>query len=498
VQQFALYSISKMGGAMENAARMQAPRYGWAAGLLATLLVVIIPIVLFVPGSKPPADQPWAAVPVRKQHVDHRDLLKGPYESGSEVTRACLECHPQSAQQVMSTVHWTWESKPYQVPGHDEPVTIGKKNSLNNFCIGIQSNWPSCTSCHAGYGWTGADFDFSIQENVDCLVCHDQSGQYTKGKGGLPKEGVDLAAAARSVALPTRQNCGSCHFNGGGGDAVKHGDLDQALLNPTRSVDVHMGGLGMNCIDCHTGKNHEIRGRAISVSMDLENQVYCTDCHASAPHSDQRINLHIVSVACQTCHVPEVATRQPTKIYWDWSAAGQDLPEDPHTYLKIKGAFIYEEDVIPEYYWFSGLSDRYILGDKIDPLSVVQINVLAGDIHDPAAKIMPFKVHVGKQPYDAVYSYLLQPQTAGDDGYWTTFDWDRSLRLGSQATGLPYSGSYGFAETEMYWSVAHMVAPKENALQCNSCHGPKGRFDWTKLGYPGDPITWGGRFSSKP
>jgi hypothetical protein len=82
---------------MENAARMQAPRYGWAAGLLATLLVVIIPIVLFVPGSKPPADQPWAAVPVRKQHVDHRDLLKGPYESGSEVTRACLECHPNSS-----------------------------------------------------------------------------------------------------------------------------------------------------------------------------------------------------------------------------------------------------------------------------------------------------------------------------------------------------------------------------------------------------------------
>jgi hypothetical protein len=28
---------------------------------------------------------------------------------------------------------------------------------------------------------------------------------------------------------------------------------------------------------------------------------------------------------------------------------------------------------------------------------------------------MPFKVHRGKQPYDAVYNYLLQPQTAGDD-----------------------------------------------------------------------------------
>lgn len=96
----------------------------------------------------------------------------------------------------MQTAHWTWESKPYQLEGRDELVTIGKKNSLNNFCIGIQANWAGCTSCHADYGWDSADFDFSVQENVDCLVCHDGSGSYFKGKAGIPKEGVDLLAAA--------------------------------------------------------------------------------------------------------------------------------------------------------------------------------------------------------------------------------------------------------------------------------------------------------------
>jgi octaheme c-type cytochrome (tetrathionate reductase family) len=478
-------------------ARVFSPRFIWIAGLLVTLLVIALPVVWFVPWFRPPLDQPWAALAQRPPATDHSALLKGPFASGPEVTRACLECHPNSASQVMATVHWTWESKPYQVPGHAEPVTVGKKNSLNNFCIGIQSNWASCTSCHAGYGWTDADFDFNQAASVDCLVCHDQSGQYVKGKGGQPKDGVDLALAAGSVGLPTRQNCGSCHFNGGGGDAVKHGDLDQALLNPTRTVDVHMGGLGFNCIDCHTTSDHQIRGRAISVSLDLENQAACTDCHAPAPHRDQRINLHLASVACQTCHVPEVAVRQPTKVYWDWSTAGQDLPEDPHTYMKIKGTFVYEDNLTPEYHWFSGLSDRYILGDVIDPEAITVLNPLAGSREDPAARIMPFKVHRGKQPYDAVYSYLLQPQTAGEGGYWTTFDWDQSLRLGSQATGLPYSGQYGFAETEMYWSLAHMVAPKENSLQCASCHGPQGRLDWQSLGYPGDPLQWGGRFSTK-
>jgi hypothetical protein len=35
---------------------------------------------------------------------------------------------------------------------------------------------------------------------------------------------------------------------------------------------------------------------------------------------------------------------------------------------------------------------------------------------------------------------------------------------------LPYSGKYGFAETEMYWPINHMVAPKTNTVQCIECH----------------------------
>jgi hypothetical protein len=81
-------------------------------------------------------------------------------------------------------------------------------------------------------------------------VCHAQSG-YTKGKYGNPADGVDLAAAAQSVAAPTRAQCGACHFNGGGGNGVKHGDLDESLLYPTEELDVHMGKLNLLCTDCH-------------------------------------------------------------------------------------------------------------------------------------------------------------------------------------------------------------------------------------------------------
>ena len=92
---------------------------------------------------------------------------------------------------------------------------------------------------------------------------------------------------------------------------------------------------------------------------------------------------------------------------------------------------------------------------------------------------------------------MLAPVTAGPDGYWTNFDWNNAFKLAEQRMGLKYSGSYGFAETWMYWPTTHMVQPKENALSCESCHGPEGRLDWKALGYPGDPMEWGGRFSNK-
>src|SRR5690606_15198095 len=148
----------------------------------------------------------------------------------------------------------------------------------------------------------------ATENNVDCLVCHDQSGQYVKAASGLPADGVDLLAAAQSVSYPTRENCGGCHFNGGGGNGVKHGDLDESLYFPTENLDVHMGSYDFLCIDCHQTENHEIGGRSISVSVDDANQIACTDCHTpEIAHEDERITNHLDTVACQTCHIPEGA-----------------------------------------------------------------------------------------------------------------------------------------------------------------------------------------------
>jgi len=133
---------------------MKESRNGWIAGLVFILILIAVPVWYFTRPAEIDAgqivDSPWDKVPRRAEPVDHSSLFEQPFTTGQEVTRACLECHEQSAEQVMHTVHWTWQADPVPMEGRAEPVALGKKNAINNFCIGIQGNWASCTACHAG------------------------------------------------------------------------------------------------------------------------------------------------------------------------------------------------------------------------------------------------------------------------------------------------------------------------------------------------------------
>ena len=440
---------------------------------------------------------------------DHSQLIKGPFQTGPDVTKACLQCHQSQARDFMKTVHWTWSAK-QEVAGRGT-VELGKANAINNYCIALPTNNPRCTSCHAGYGWKDASFDFGNPENVDCLVCHDTTGTYKKlpaasghpaykdmefpPRSGKIVKAVDLEKIATSVGPTSRDNCGACHFFGGGGDHVKHGDLDSSMGKPKRSIDVHMAvdGANMSCSACHKTRKHFIPGKAMSVSVSGGGQTLdCTDCHAGTPHKRNAaaLNRHAEKVACQTCHIPIFARALPTKVWWDWSTAGGNEPvrKDQYglpTYDKMKGDFKWAKDVQPVYLWFDGSVDRYLLGDKIDPGKVTHLNYPRGERNDRNAKITPFKLMRGKQPYDAVNNVFAVPNLWG--GYWAHWDWNKAIATGMQAVSLPYSGRFGFAETDMFWKVNHMVVAKSEALGCGDCHGKEGRIDWRALGYSGDP-----------
>lgn len=428
--------------------------------------------------------------------IDHSqfDILAQEFANPQQLTKACLNCHVDAADQVMHTTHWTWE-----FVNETTGQTLGKKNLVNNFCVAVASNEPRCTSCHVGYGWADNTFDFTAQENVDCVVCHDTTGTYKKTPtgAGAPAEDVDLTVVAQNVGKSSRQTCGACHFYGGGGDEVKHGDLDSSLNNPDRSLDVHMDAEGLNfaCTSCHVTEDHFIPGSRYS--MDPTEWQGCESCHTTEPHVLNVLNTHAEKVACQTCHIPEFARGDiATKMTWDWSVAGNQnddgtdlITKDDDgniTYHTKKGAFTWQENVTPKYVWFNGTVEYTLIDTPIDPSQTVPINQFIGDKDDQNAKIWPTKHFTAIQPYDSGNNTLAIPHLFGSDdtAYWKNFDWNKALAAGMEYIGAPYSGQYDFVETEMYWPITHMVSPATDAVRCQECHTKEeGRLDFAALGY---------------
>ena len=451
--------------------------------------------------------------------ADHTKFeeLKGPFASGPEVTKACLKCHNEAGHQFMQNIHWTWSYE-----NKKTGQILGKKHLVNTFCTNARGNEGMCAQCHAGYGWKDETFDFTNQNNIDCVVCHDSSGTYYKTPNSAGskacsvmfegKQAIDWAKVAQSAALPTRENCGGCHFYGGGGDGVKHGDLDSSLIHPDRQLDVHMDESGLNfaCTNCHVTQKHVWAGSRYDViAKDREgtgkpgmrrNVATCESCHGDTPHSMKQIagiklNDHVDKVACQTCHIPIIARGGvATMVDWDWRTAGKTrdgqgykdknyTQGDGHhraTYKSIKGSFEYGEELVPYYAWFDGQMRYTTINTRFDPASgPVEINSFRGSAEDENSRIWPFKRMHTVQPYDKGNNTLVYMHLWGDDdtSFWGNYDFATAIKVGMEKNRLPYSGEYDFVETYSYWPITHMVAPKENALECAECHAREGRLN---------------------
>ena len=475
--------------------------------------------------------------------------LNQPFASGPEVTQACLDCHPDAADAVRATPHWRWHGDtpnlqanviaPSAVP-LNEPT--GKKNLINNFCVAIAGNEKRCTQCHAGYNWGNeldadgrAVFDFEEAtlgpdrpSNIDCLVCHaDMASGYTKAKptAGAVPDSVDLSLVAQSVGESTNANCGFCHFGAGGGDNVKKGDLGSALRAPSVHTDVHLGR-NMTCSDCHVRDGHTILGQGVHNPVS-EGRLFCVDCHSETPHELSIYDEHAIDVACETCHIPAFSRSQPTKMWWDWSTAGNksigtngvatsSLADGTivQTYNWMKGDFVWEKNVQPEYAWYDGGVQHLDVWSQFpDGQGTVDNPVrIAGPTADksvPTAKIYPFKVMRGRQPAHVAERFLISPKLFGPGGFWPQVPaadsytpeavknlWTQTLQTGARLAGqIPLDGSiaaedWGYVYTEMYMIINHEVAPKDMALgqpPCSGCHFNEG-FPWTALGYACDPV----------
>ena len=457
--------------------------------------------------------------------VDIHDLYFSlrPYEG----TLSCLICHAEEGAEMLDTGHFKWAGETDNIVGLEGGVH-GKNDLINNFCIANATNEPRCAQCHVGFGYRDASYDFDNPLNVDCLVCHDQSGTYKKGAttAGLPDPSVDLETVVRSITIgskPTRKACIGCHANAGGGDNVKHGDISTDMIATTREFDVHMGvdGADFSCVTCHAAKQDEETGNIIhgiaGMSLHSVNEGemrQCSDCHGSQEEIHNAFATRDLfeygwheRLACQVCHIPAIARAVSTKTEWYWSDAGQDIspiPIDPETgratYNKKKGSFVWSYDVRPTLRYSNGKWNRKVVGanDKYDSVPVSLADPV-GDYYDPSATIYPFKLMIGNQPVDPVNHTVMVPHLFGTDNgpspYWGNYDWVESLIDGAAYTGQDFSGTHAFEDTTMLLSVNHEIAPALDALGnygCIDCHGSH-VIDWPALGWTFDPVMGGER-----
>ncbi len=136
---------------------------------------------------------------------DHDALVQlSKYPDIQEVTNNCLSCHDSAGQDIHNSAHWTGQGHSPRIMGHEHDVSLGRKTVFNNCSLAMGTDDSSCAKCHIGFGWDDEGFDFADPKKIDCLVCHDTTNTYRKGKGGMPLEAVELTHVATQVGRPTR------------------------------------------------------------------------------------------------------------------------------------------------------------------------------------------------------------------------------------------------------------------------------------------------------
>ena len=440
------------------------------------------------------------------------DILENPHTNfitSYEGTKTCLMCHTEQAKDVFESIHYQWKAEAPNIV-NAEGQQLGKMITTNDFCTNPSISWIAilknskdqviangCSKCHIGLGLKPAAEESQEQlENIDCLLCH--SDNYKREVYKTEDETLRWRPVAHDnpeMLLNIVQNvtssetvmCLRCHATSGGGPNYKRGDIEPQHAKAERDFDVHMGS-GMTCTQCHTVEDHKIAGSGTQLAGEDRPglQVGCENCHAGEVHEMAQLNEHTDSVYCTTCHIPTFAKAMPTDMHRDWSQSEYLEAKD-----KYEPQITFEKDVKPTYTWWNGEGKLGLLKEPVEMTGgKVMLYEPQGSKDDPEAKIYAFKLHTAKLPIDSETREFV-PIKVGV--VFKTGNNDAAVKKGGEAFSGKAPEAFEWVETERYLGIFHEVVPKEQALQCNSCHMGSDQLDWAALGYEGDPMTTGGR-----
>jgi len=451
-----------------------------------------------------------AAVPASAQaeaQYKHKD-----YFEHYEGTKTCLQCHQKEAEDFFHSQHYQWKGSAPHI-SNAKGRALGKMNTINDFCTSPANNWiglvqnkegdtitRGCSACHAGLGLKPSDqISESQLENIDCLQCHASGYRrevYRKKDGGWEwkpilwqnPEGLD--SVAKRISLPKRSMCLRCHANSGGGPNFKRGDMEYILSDVDRDYDVHMGsnGVAFDCIQCHKGDDHRIRGRGTDLSAnDMPSTVRCEDCHGSAPHkTNADLNRHVARVNCTVCHIPTFARTDPTDVVRDWSKP--DFHEETDRY---SATIQLAQNVMPVYLWFNGNTREQFLAEplKKDTDGSIEMMVPEGSRSDPTSRIYAFKLHRATLPVLDGKQWVIPIEV---EEFFQNGELDQAVKEAADKEYGIKNAQYRFHPTIRYMGIFHGVRPAKYALSCHDCHSVNSRMNWAQLGYKSDPAATAG------
>jgi hypothetical protein len=443
--------------------------------------------------------------PAQEKENSHND-----YFEHYEGTATCLQCHEEEAKNFFNSQHYQWRGQAPQII-NAKGKKLGKLNTINDFCTSPTGNWiglvynsrgevisKGCSACHAGMGEPPSEnLSGSQLQNIDCLICHAAGYRrdlYTNEGGKFEwrpilwknREGLDKVS--KRISLPTRTMCLRCHAASGGGPNYKRGDLEYKLADCDRDFDVHMAksGKNMECIDCHAGEKHRVRGRGTDLSgSDMPDKpLSCSssECHAESPHAVDVLNQHARRVNCTVCHIPSFAKDAPTDMARDWSKSFYDAEADRYT-----ADITLQKEVRPVYAWYNGFTKAQLPAEPVSRLSDGSVGIMVpqGTRMDSKARIYAFKLHRAKLPILAQKNWII-PLTV--EHFFSNGKIDPVVKMAAKEMYGIDDAQYSWTDTSRYMGIFHGVQPASRALQCLDCHSPKGRMDWKALGYRDDPL----------
>lgn len=272
--------------------------------------------------------------PVAQAHADLEETCSNCHDAFDRDAQKtlCLDCHEPVAEDLasMTGFHGRYPDVAAVECSQCHGEHLGREADITGLVVDVfDHQWtdfpltrshtePSCRACHEkGDGFRleetscvschDADDAHDGGLGEDCAACHQEDNWRT---GSFDHSTTDFSLLGRHEEV----RCASCH------QANEFEDTSKQCVSCHRQDDVHDGGRGDDCAECHDSRSWSAQFDHLAISgfalLGAHADLFCASCHLSAPtatssplpedcqgcHGGDDVHLGGNGTACGDCH----------------------------------------------------------------------------------------------------------------------------------------------------------------------------------------------------